>query len=364
MPLEIGRREARRTVQAGERTYHVVTDLVFHDQLVVAGRLVDRLSGETWQGPFRLTAAAGDRLRSRVGRDGFFAVAADPQLAFPLLAAQPYPLTLEISVAGFRPLTRILTLAAGTVFPLPQLTIPLDRLPITLAGRVVEAGGAGPPIEGALVRFTSARSLLLRTPLHRDHPAGTEVRAVGLTAAGAARELDAPAPRTATRLLLSSRTGLAAGDVLRVGEERRWELAVVAELPPLPADPALPGEVVLGSPLARSFVAATTVQPVTVTDQAAVAQLDAAVYAGGGVLTLDAPVAAAAVRLRPAGHPLREIHAVGALSDADGFFQVDGVDRPGSAVVRATAAGFLPGEVDWVPDFRAGIHRLDFALAT
>jgi hypothetical protein len=369
MPLEVGRRAPRREITVpgpgvgAAVTYRAVPDLVAITQLVVAGRLIERLSGLAWTGPFRLEATADGPLPVRTGRSGVFAVAADPQLAFPLLATHPYTLTLRFTVPGCRPIERVLPLPAGTALPLPELGLELDRWPVVLAGRVVEAAGAGAPIPDARLRFTSLRALLLRTPLQLDHPAATVVRAVNLAPTGALQNLETEARRGAVRLALSNRLGLGVGDVLRLGEERRWELAIVAELPPLPANPALPGEVVLSAPLVRSFAAGTAVEPMNVAELPAAAALDAPVWAGGGVLTVDAPLGANAVRLRGAADPLREFHAVGAVCDADGFFEVDGVDRPGAAVLRATAAGFQPGEAAFVPDFRAGTQRLDFALA-
>lgn len=358
MVLEIGTRAPRRTIQDEGRTYFAVTDLVLQDQLIVAGRVLDALTGEPWRGPFAVRAVAGDPQRTKVGRDGFFAVAADPRIAFPLLAAQPYTLEITLTSRGFRPVTLSVNLPAGATFPRPEFEVGLVHLPITLAGRVVEATVARAPIPGALVTFADDELALLRTPLHFDHPAGTEVRAVALNPAGALRTLARAADRGATELRLSSTAGLGPGSLLELGPERRREVVVIANLP------GAPGLVRLTAPLARSFVVNTAVQPVNAVDQPPAALLDAAVFAGGAVLPLTAGVAAAALRIRPLAAPELEIHRVGALTDADGYFVADGIDRPRLAAVRASAAGFLPGDVVWAADFRTGFNRIDFALET
>lgn len=363
MVSEIGIALPQRRIEAGNRVYMAVQDLVLRDQLVLAGRVIDLVYGEPWRGPFNVRLTSGDTLRVRAASDGFFAVAGDPERAFPGLDVNPSSIDLAVGGNGLRERAVTVPVPVAATFPRPAIEIELARLPITLTGRTVQAVNRN-PVPGAWVTFADAALTLLRTPLHAGHAAGAEVRECQLNPAGPLKTLDAPAARGASTLLLSDRQGLAPGDLLRLGAEGRWEVAVVEDLAPLPANPALPGEVTLTAPLARSFAQGAEAQPVAAVDLAGLAALDAEVFAGGGVLPLTAPVAALAVRLEAAAAANVEYHLVGALADADGYYRADGLDRPARADLEATAAGFLPALVTWAADFARPANRIDFGLET
>ncbi|HSF43595.1 MAG TPA: hypothetical protein VLT87_27625 [Thermoanaerobaculia bacterium] len=363
MVAETGNALPERQIEAGGRTYVTVEDLVLRDRLVVAGRVIERITGDPWRGGFAVRLTSGDVLRSRARSDGFFAVAGDPERAFPDLAVNPAAIGLAVSAAGFRPREVTVAVPVASSFPLPAIEVALDRLPITILGRAVEVASRN-PIAGARVAFTSPTLALLRTPLHFGHAAGAPVRACQLNLAGAAKTLAAPAVRGASTLLLSNRTGLGVGDLLRLGPDGRREVVVIRSLAPMPANPALPGEVTLTAPLVRSFGVNEAAQPVTAADLPGLSTLSAEVFSGGGVLPLSAALTVSTVRVEAAASPAAEYHVLGALTDADGYYRAAGVDRPARTDLTATALGFDPLVVPWVASFAHPVNRVDFAMET
>jgi hypothetical protein len=363
MPLEIGNPFTESEVVVDGRAYRVVADLTTAYRLIVMGELRAQPTDELWKGPFQVHV---DRrgLFAKQTSDGYFAIAADPTLAFPDIAANPYSFDVEVVLAGFRPASTTVLAAAGSTFPLSPIALDLYRVPLTLEARAVAAATSHAPIGGALVRSSSTRALVLRTVLHFDHAVGTVVRVCGLNVVGAAKAFDASARSGDPTAVLSNRLGLAPGTVLRFGEPAGFEYGVIDSLAAEPVNPALPGTITLTAPLARSFPAGTVVQPVTPAPQAATAQLDRPVFAGGGVLTLDADLPATQIQIENGGSPELEFHDLGALTDADGYGQLGGIDRPRTLTVAASAPGFENLSQEFSPDFRARVNCLDFRLET
>ncbi len=363
MPLEIGNPGVESEVVVGDHTYRVVGDIRTSYRVIVVGELTALPADEAWKGPINVSVDRRGLFVKRT-RDGYFAVAAYPELAFPDLAASPYSFDLEVSAPGFRSVSATITAPAAATFPLPPLAFNLNPFPLTLSGRVVEAAGAGAPIAGALVRFADADVLALRTILHFDHAAGVVIRACNLNPAGAAKTLEERVRSGETTVALNDRQGLAAGDVLRFGDPINFEYGIIDSLAPDPANPALPGEATLTGPLVRSFGAAAAVQQISPAPQAGFALLDRAVFSGGGVLTLNADLAAGQVQIENTGSSELEFHDLGALSDFEGYFQLAGIDRPQKALAEASGAGFVTLNREFSPDFRARVNSLDFRLET
>lgn len=352
-------------IAANGRLYTAVADLTTTFRLVVAGRLTDALDGGVLRRPLRVEASRRGLVVKTFG-DGLFAVAADPALAFPLLATDPYDFELAFTVPGYRPLTVAVPVSAGSVFPLAELAPALRRLPVRVQGRVT-AAATGAPLAGARVGLQEAQLLPLAAPLAFPHPPGTEVRECTLAPVGPLRQVAAPAAGGGATLVLSDRLGLAPGQVLRLGPPHRAELGLLASLAPEPADPGLPGEVTLSAPLRRSQPQGSPVQRVSALPGAASQPLGLDAAAGEGVLVLAGPLAVSAggaVRVEVPPSPALELHLTGTETDAAGYYRLDGVAGIAGATFLAGAAGFLDGVTPWIIDATHPVNVLDFRLET
>jgi hypothetical protein len=227
----------------------------------------------------------------------------------------------------------------------------LRREPKRVRGRVVERASTAAPIAGARVVTVDApgtppgpggeHALVLRTPLRFEHDVLTPIRVRTLEPAGAAAySVDAIAASGDDVLALDNRTALAVGDLLRIGAEGSWEFAVIRALPPVPANPADPGPVQLWGGLVRG---AAPTAPVRVVPRGAVgvaASLQRASARGDGLQVIDRHVEDATVEVLDANPDHVEYAAVGALTDALGYYRVDGVGRLRTIHFRASHAGF------------------------
>ena len=348
-------------IAADRRLYTVVHDLTTYYRLLVAGRVLDALTGEPVRSTFTVTAEREDLLVRSLD-DGFFAVGGDPELAFSLLASNAYPFGLTVSAPGYREASQTVPVPANATFPRPPVVFSLRRRPVRLQGRVTEAAGAQGPIPGAAVGIGAGPVLALRTPLAFGHDAGVEVRDCALTSAGAPKLLHSAAAGGDDTLTLNNRTGLNLGHVLRLGPPEAYEYAPITGLAPEPADLNQPGEVTLGTPLRRSLSPGDEAQRVNPAPNPAAEPLAARAEVGEGVLRLSNPLAAATVRVELLASPEVEYHAVGALSDAEGFYRFDGIAGIVEATFVASAAGFNDGDQPWVIDYPTPVNVLDFRL--
>lgn len=327
-------------ISTGDRLYTVVHDLTTTFELLLVVRVEDALTGELVPNPI---AIGPDRsaLLVKSEASGYVVIAADVDLAFPRLAVDAYDFEVRIRALGYREVALPVHLPAATSLPMPAVTVTLRRVPVRVQGRVVRAAGDHDPIAGARVTIQADDVLALHTPLSHDHLAGAAVRACALNPAGAIKQLTAAVAAGETRLPLSDRLALAPGDVLRLGPPHRLELALIDSLAPDPPNPALPGEVTLRTPLRRTLPAGAEVEEVTPAPGAAATTLARAVQTGEGVLALAAPLAADSVRLEAAASPDVEYHVIGALTDAEGYYRLDGI-----GITAATFVASAPGFVD------------------
>ncbi len=350
-------------VIANQRLYTVVKDLTTSFRLLLHGRVEDELTGELLRSPFTVGVDRDDLVAKSVG-DGLLAIGGDPELAFSMLATDAYSFDLHVTAPGYREQQRTIPVPAASTFPLPAVTFSLRRQPVRLQGRVTRAAAGHPPIPGAGITVQAGTVLALRTPLSFDHAAGVEVRECVLAPAGGAKQLELPGLAGESSVTLSDRLGLGGGDVLRLGPPESYEFAIIDSLAPQPADPNQPGEVTLRTPLRRSLAAGAEAQRVNPAAAAVAPQLAAAAVAGEAVLTLDNLLAAAAIRIETAAAPEVEYHAVGALTDADGYYSLDGIAGLRATRFVASAAGFDDGEQPWVIDYDNHVNVLDFRLET
>lgn len=326
--------------------YRVVDDRTSVTVAAVIGQLVDEITAGPL--PSRATVTI-DRpgFVARAFDGGWFVVSALPHLDLPLLGSDPYTLVASIRAATFQPLELTVTLPAAATLPLELGPVPLRRQRVQLRGRVTHRV-TGAPIADALVFATGVAGgsplLVTRQPQRAPHATGTSVRRRRLDDTPTVTQLAAPARGGATTIAVSSRTGLADGDLVRLGTAATGEYTVVETVSTEPANPALPGDLELRAPLFRGFPATTDVRrinpDVVPQTRATVADADA----GDGVLLLDGAIDPNAIETVEVLDGTRtEYHTIGALTDSDGFYHLYGIGRVGALRVIARSAGLSDG---------------------
>jgi hypothetical protein len=348
------------------RVYATVDDLTLFYRALIVGRVRDELTGSPLQTPFAVTADRPD-MQARPADGGLYCFAGRPEVLFPQLNTTAYTVNLVLSADGFRDAPLAVTIPVNAVFPVLAPDAALRRLPVRVQGRVVENATGRAPIPGAKITLVddpsppsplTAHPIALRTPLRFAHAGGVTVNRRALTASATARHLTADAPAGSRTLVLDNRTGLGANKVLRLGPANLHEYAVIESLPPEP------GTVRLHGPLIRSFPKDAEVRDVTpgpVLSSRALAQ-DA--DAGDGLLLLNGILSADTIEIAEPAPAQKEYHALGALSDAEGFYRLDGMGRAVTLFFDAGASGFppLPAPVPLTLDFGQPVNVLNFRL--
>ena len=84
-------------------------------------------------------------------------------------------------------------------------------------------------------------------------------------------------------------------------------------------------------------------------------------FAGEGVVMLDAvPAGDVIVITDPAG--VREYHSLGAISNAAGYYALDGITRLATLPLQASAAAFITAKTNWSVDWSRTPNLLDWRL--
>src|SRR5207249_1873186 len=230
---------------------------------------------------------------------------------------------------------------ANPVFPVTIAAIALRRLPVRLQGRINQNTGAHPPIPNARI-LTAApgdQTLLLRAPVRSDHAVGTNVQARMLTPVfppGPAKQLTGPLAAGQRTLLINDRQGLAAGQIIRIGPEQFGQFSRVQSVSSTPANLALPGEIIVDVAPNRSFASDTPIEAFSSGAAGVARQLVRSADAGDGALLLNGPLAATTIEIVDPPHPT-EYHALGALTDADGYYSCDGIASVAALDLKASA---------------------------
>ena len=358
-----------RQIRVGTRDYTVAGDVATIYRALVIGMVRDEITGQAPRTRVSVRAGRQD-VSVKVADDGIFGVAGYAEQVFPHLGSDSYSLDLVVGASGYREVARTVTIAPNSSLPVSMPVVLLRRVPIRLQGRVVKDTTARPPIEGAKILTVGGpspteRTVALRTPLHFAHSSGVQVRNCQFTPSGAPKQLLGNAPMGGRRLLLSDRIGLGSNEILRLGPDRSVEYAVIESLDALPADPGQPGKVTLRNALRRGFPATAEVQRVTATVSGPNFQLMREADAGDGILILDAVPGADAVRVEAAASAIVEYHALGALTDDDGFYRLDGMGRLRAIDLDASATGFgpLPAPVSWTINYEQPVNIINFRLS-
>jgi hypothetical protein len=309
-----------------------IFDLVLPWHALVHGRAVDDVSGAPLS-PDLTVARHGAPGSLPVGVElkdgGIFCVSGHLPTVFP--GETPPALVLDLALAGpgLRPSALTVTVPTPAAAPVDAGDVRMRPLPVRLQGRVTRQSDRT-PVPGAVVTLVddphppappTAHVLALRQPLARAHLDGAEAQP--LTPVGPDRHLAAAAKPADQAVQLDDATGLAAGDLLLFDSPDAAPVAaVVAAATPAvqltgPLGVALPG-----GALARAL------RP------GAAAHLAGATDAGDGLVLVDTALAAAAVAI-DAGDV--EVRYVGALTDAQGYYHLDGVGRVTTVFAAAAA---------------------------
>lgn len=346
-------------------TWTVTDDRTVVVAAAVTGRFVDETSGEPIRAPATLQVAHPG-MRGRVLDGGRFAISALPALDLPLLDTDPYVVEASLRAPGFDDLDLSFTLPAGGALPLESGDRAVPRRPVAIRGRAAHSV-TGAPEAGALVfasqPLTAQQVLAVRWPLRFDHPAGTDVRRRRLDDTATLTELTRDVRGGKDVLGVASRLGLAAGNVLRVGAGETSELAVVAGVEPEPADAALPGGVTLAAPLHRGFPPAAPVRRLNPAVVPQTRTLTAAARAGDGLLLLDGALGPDTTHTFEIPDGARTEYAVlGAATDGDGFYRLEGVGRVAELRLVARATGLSDGVRTVAVDYAATTNYVNFRL--
>jgi hypothetical protein len=350
-------------VDANDLIFTVVDDITTRYWAVIAGHATDEVFGTLAAPGFAVELDRPD-LGTKALDNGLYAITGYPGTSFPHLATTHYHVDYVLAAPGFRDLRLKATVPMNAIFPVPAPTAAMRRLPVRIQGRIV-SGTTRQPITGAIIASVDpatppvVHSSALRSPLYFAHTNGAAAQAVTVTVTGSAA-LTASVTGGDQILNLSDRTGIAAGSMVRLtsGSGVLLEYAIVDHPGPGPA--AAAGQVFLRNSLNRSYpVTGTAVDFVHAAPTGAGATLSADADAGDGVL-LASQLFTGTVAIEGGG-ALAELHEVGAVSDSDGYYGLDGMGRVQELFLQATN-GALTGSADWFIEYDKPLNLVDFRL--
>lgn len=361
-------------------------------------RLFDELTDQPQLPPRGLVTlrALTPHTTPRVATDGLAGLVGVPQLAFPALRTQAYPVRAHIEADGYLAQEIEQTLPLQSAFPhaftpLPWLDVPLHRQPVTLHGRTLRRNGAGTvTAAGARVEITEisrsirpAPAAVAYQPAHLVSlsPPLATARQAGIAALAGRNYSDEKrlvenAPVGANQIALSNRQNLSVGDTLWLDalQPARREQHTINTLSG-GLNPGEPVTVTLAAPLAQAHAR----NAVALKDNGGVpwASVDFAVDALPGdvcvFLTSAATVAdgyALAADNPPAVPPLPdemfEVRRFVVTSDAQGYYRLPPLHRVAQAKIHAEliiSPATYETEVEFRPDYTQAENQLDLILA-
>lgn len=352
------------------RRYQVVTDLHLPFLVLAWGRVTDLTTGRA---PLTGIVATTDLPHSvvRVFEDGFWCVAGVPERCFEdLTIANSF--IVALTLGGYTDETVMVNVSTNPVWPVDAGTQPLRPLPVRLQGRVIAKLTGLPAANGRVITVDpvgpplAPRPFLLRSTLKQDHTTAASIQGITLTALAfvPTRVLDQDSQPGSAMFVINDRTGLVAGQVVRFQDDRSGEYGRIASISTVPVNPALPGEVILEAPMSKSFPRTTPLDVFTAGANVGPSRiLQRAASAGEGVLQINDYPSGDVLRLIEAGL-FPEFHAPGALTDADGYFAIDGIARIARMFVGVEALGFAsPAKAELrIMDYKQAVNLMDFRL--
>ncbi len=369
-------------VSVNSRMYTLVKDFQSSYQVLVSGLIRDALTGEAPTGAISISlqptkVAATDQVMQslifiKVLSSGLFCLAGEPERIFPGLSNTDYKLGLLVQVPGYVDSPLPVSIPTNSTFPLSALS-PLDmqRQPIRIQGRVVGMTTTPTYIAGASILLLDEPNpptqltehvIALRAPLYSPHAAGTKVQQRQLTPSNTGRKLTASVTRGTQALILDDATGLGANDVLLIGSDAAGEYVVINNV-----SQNVPGQVNLFNALNHSFAAGTAVQQYVPGAIGATTTLARSADAGNGIiyLTDNLPAAPAdLIEIADTTAALVEYHTLGVLTDANGYYRLDGITRVQTVYMEASAAGYaaMQAPTAWTVDYGQPVNNVDFRL--
>lgn len=359
-------------VAVGNLLYTVVDDCTTTYWALLTGSVTDEILGDLYAPGFTVNTGRAD-LATKTTANGLFAVTGYPDQSFPNHSSINSPnVNLELKAPGFRDLTISQPILAGVPFPIVVPPQKLRRLPVRIQGRVVNDLTRA-PYAGSLVLSVddpnnppSIHTTALRTPLYFDHPTAPVAQLVTITAPSGP-SLTAAVTAGDQILNLSSRSGLGTGSVIQLSNASKLivEYGVVDQV--IPAPSATAGQVLLRNALNRSYAAgvATTVSFVTAGAASGTINLSADVNAGDGVLLapqLMNGTALITTLVVDPGTPIVEYHEIGALTDSDGYYGLDGMGRV-PEIFLFSSQGALQQTVGWFIEYENAVNVVDLRLS-
>lgn len=357
--------------------------------LVWVARFVDETSGRAVGAPVTLRVDRSE-LQAVAGRDGFAGLVAVPGAVYPDLAAMPVPIEIRAEVRGYLPVVLNDMIVAAPDHPQgfepagPVLPVPMQPLPVALAGRVTrEAADLPVPVAGADVVLSghwphepplgatqpiiTAELVEVRPALAADEAAGAAVRRINVTPALPATRLGSSAPAGATRIVLEDRGGLLPGRWLELspGDAARAEIVRIAAVAALPPSP-FAGEVTLVHPLGFAHVAGSAAERRTITAVGPSRALTRAAALGGRTLFVDLAsglFASGWLRIGTGNTAqVRRVRAYATQTDAEGFFRLPPVHRIAQAFLDISDGLTALTDHPWRPANDGPLDRVDLTL--
>jgi hypothetical protein len=352
-------------VAVGNLLYTVVDDCTTTYWAILTGSVTDEILGALYAPEFTVETGRPDLL-AKTTANGLFAVTGYPDQSFPNHSSTTYPpLTLKIKAPGFRDLTISVPVPAGAPFPIVVPPQQLRRLPVRIQGKVVNDLTRA-PIPNAVVLSVddplsppAIHTTAMRTPLYFDHLLGTQAQVVTM-GTPIATSLATDAARGDRVLNLSACNGTGPNPILQLssGSQAVVEYGVVDHFGP--GAPAA-GQAFLRNPLNHSYSqSATTATFLTPTPVGGLANLSTDANAGDGVLL--APQLLNGQTLVVDTGLLTEYHEVGALTDSDGYYGLDGMSRV-PEMFLFSKQGALQKTVGWFIEYDNAINVVDLRLA-
>ena len=352
-------------VTVGDLLYTVVDDGTTTYWALLTGSVTDEILGELNAPDFTVVTGRPD-LQLKKTINGLFALTGYPDLSFPHHDTNSYNLNLQLKAPGFRDQRWVQSVLAAQPFPIVIGTKALRRLPVRIQGRVVNDLTRA-PIPGAQVLSVddplsppTVHVTAMRTPLYFDHPLGAQAQNV---------TMNTPVPLNLTAdvasgdqvINLFNRSGLAGNPVIQLRNVSQTivEYAVVDHLGP--GAPAA-GQVFLRNALNHSYAQSALVTHFTPGVVGGPATLSTDANAGDGVLLANQLLNGSSTLVVDSGLLTAEYHEVGAMTDADGYYGLDGMGRVREIFLYSIQGG-LQQNVPWFIEYDHDVNVVDLRLS-
>jgi hypothetical protein len=334
------------TIQANNRIYTVVDDLTMVYLALITGVITGDFVDDGAEEPLRTSFVMHVERKgvfSKIIEGGLFCVAGYPEQVFPNIHSAGDSVELVFTAPGYRERRLTIPIPKNASFPVrvPQAIL-LRPLLVRIRGQVVMNTIKREPISGARIISVSSTSatkqlVALGVPLQFGHVQNVAVNE--LNPVGPIKKMLSAASRGTRVLTLSNRTGLLVGSVLRIplSTATQMEYTVVDDPGPSPQNTS--GNVKLRSPLAHEFPKNTQVERLAATS---LGKLAREADAGDGMLILDKAPAPAVESIEIADPTRVEYRDVGAVTDANGIYQLEGISRVRTIPLQASTTSGLP----------------------